>query len=230
MKRLGIITIGQAPRTDLTPDLVPILVGIEIVERGALDDLSNDEISALVISEDDEILTSRLRDGSSAVFGREHILPQIQTAITELETGPQAVDAILLACAGEFPKFEHTTPLLLPDAIMSNVLSALSEDLDTVGLICPLPVQVDFIVNSMSCIKARVIGEASSPYTGTLEDAARAGERLRDRGAQLLVGFCMGYTEEMRAAVHRATGLPVILVRSVSARLAAELLQPTNQL
>lgn len=226
MKRLGIITIGQSPRTDLTPELMPLLNGVELVERGALDDLSNDEIAALVISADDEVLTSRLRDGTSAVFGREHVLPQIQAAITDLESGEGAVDAILLACAGEFPTFVHRTPLLLPDAMMKHMLSALAVDMTTVGLICPLDSQVDFILSSMESIAPRVIGAAASPYTETVEDAARAGQRLAQDGAQLLVGFCMGYTEEMRAAVHAATGLPVVLVRSVSARLASELLQP----
>ena len=229
MKRLGLITIGQAPRTDLTPDLEPLLAGIEIIERGALDHLSNEAIAALVIADGDEILTSRLRDGSSAVFGREHVLPQIQAAITELENHLEhPVDAILLACAGEFPQFDHKTLLLRPDAIMSDVLSALARDLNTVGLICPLPEQVDFIVESMSSIGAKVIGEAASPYTEGIEQSVAAAQRLVNRGAQLLVGFCMGYTEEMRTAVSRATGLPVVLVRSVSARLAAEVLQPAG--
>ena len=227
MKRLGLITIGQAPRTDLTPDIAPLLAGIEIIERGALDHLSNEEIAGLVVADGDEILTSRLRDGSSAVFGREHVLPQIQAAITELENHPEhPVDAILLACAGEFPSFEHKTLFLTPDAIMSGVLTALSRELDTVGLICPLPEQVGFIVESMSSIGAKVIGEAANPYTEGIEQSVAAAQRLMNRGAQLLVGFCMGYTEEMRTAVSRATGLPVVLVRSVSARLAAEILQP----
>ena len=171
MKRLGLVTIGQAPRVDLTPDLEPLLPGIEIIERGALDHLSNEEIAALVIADGDEVLVSRLRDGSSAVFGR---------------------------------------------------------DLHTVGLICPLPEQVDFIVQSMKSVCTQVIGEAASPYTQGLDAAVAAANRLVDRGAQLLVGFCMGYTEEMRGAVQRATGLPVVLVRSVSARLAAEVLQPVD--
>ncbi len=229
MKRLGLVTIGQAPRVDLTPDLEPLLPGIEIIERGALDHLSNEEIAALVIADGDEVLVSRLRDGSSAVFGREHILPQIQAAITELENHPEhPVDAILLACAGEFPQFEHKTLFLRPDAMMEQVLSALSRDLHTVGLICPLPEQVDFIVQSMKSVCTQVIGEAASPYTQGIDAAVAAANRLVDRGAQLLVGFCMGYTEEMRGAVQRATGLPVVLVRSVSARLAAEVLQPVD--
>lgn len=44
---LGCVTIGQAPRVDVVPDLVPVLPGTEIIERGALDELDAAEIAAL---------------------------------------------------------------------------------------------------------------------------------------------------------------------------------------
>lgn len=229
MKRLGLITIGQSPRTDLTPDIQPLLEGIEIIERGALDDLSNEEIAALELAPGDEVLTSRLRDGTSAVFGQGHVIGPMQAAITELENDvDRPVDAVLLACAGEFPTLKHKTPLLRPDRLMRAMLSALSEDAETVGLICPLPEQLSFIINSVGALNAEVIAEAATPYSGRNEQVVVAAQRLAERGAKMLVGFCVGYTEEMREEIRRATGLPVLLVRSVAARVASEILQPVT--
>ena len=43
--QVGTVTIGQAPRVDITPDLKTIIGdGIEIVEAGALDGLTKKDI------------------------------------------------------------------------------------------------------------------------------------------------------------------------------------------
>ena len=64
--RVGLITIGQSPRVDITSDIKDVLGSqIEIVECGALDNLSHEEINALRPSEGEYILVTRLRDGST---------------------------------------------------------------------------------------------------------------------------------------------------------------------
>ena len=47
--------------------------------------------------------------------------------------------------------------------------------------------------------------------------------KLRDRGAELLVMDCIGFTWEMKRRVLKETGLPVVLPRTVAARTLAEL-------
>lgn len=86
MKKLGLITIGQSPRTDVTPDLDPIFgPDIQLCQAGALDGLTAQEIAAFAPEEGDYVLISRLRDGSSAVFAEKHILPRLQQCIYDLE-------------------------------------------------------------------------------------------------------------------------------------------------
>jgi len=47
MKKLGLITIGQSPRTDVTPDLIPIFgPDIQLCQAGALDGMTAQEIAA----------------------------------------------------------------------------------------------------------------------------------------------------------------------------------------
>lgn len=62
---------------------------------------------------------------------------------------------------------------------------------------------------------------ASSPYEElNIEDTAK---ELKAKGVDLLVLDCMGYTEQHKRRVKSATDLPVILSRSIVARVAAEM-------
>ena len=48
MIQIGALTIGQSPRVDVTADIAPILEPeITLLEAGALDGLTADEIAAL---------------------------------------------------------------------------------------------------------------------------------------------------------------------------------------
>ena len=48
MKKVGAITIGQAPRTDILSDVEAILGGeLELVQAGALDGMTPAEVEAL---------------------------------------------------------------------------------------------------------------------------------------------------------------------------------------
>ncbi|MBQ2650084.1 MAG: AroM family protein, partial [Clostridia bacterium] len=70
MTRIGAITVGQAPRVDVTVDVLPIWCDkAELIEAGALDNLTYEEILALTPEHpDDHILVSRLRDGREVTF------------------------------------------------------------------------------------------------------------------------------------------------------------------
>ena len=88
MKKLGLITVGQAPRDDVIIDLLPIFgPEIELIQAGALDGLSLQEISSFAPQDGDYVLVSRLKDGSSAVFAERYIIPRLQECIFKLEKG-----------------------------------------------------------------------------------------------------------------------------------------------
>ena len=115
MKTIGLITIGQSPRTDVTPDLEPIFgPDVKLLQAGALDGLTAQEIAAFAPEEGDYVLISKLRDGTSAVFAEKHILPRLQQCIRELED--QGAELIMFLCTGSFPAFESQVPLVFPCA------------------------------------------------------------------------------------------------------------------
>ena len=63
MKKLGMITIGQAPRADIAPFIEKYLDGrAELIQVGALDGMSKEYIEqSLSPGKGDYVLTSRLR-------------------------------------------------------------------------------------------------------------------------------------------------------------------------
>ena len=57
--KIGAITVGQSPRTDVTGDILPIFQGkIELIERGALDGLTREDIARFAPRGDDYVLVS----------------------------------------------------------------------------------------------------------------------------------------------------------------------------
>ena len=69
MKRIGAITIGQAPRTDILTDIAPILGNdVEFIQVGALDHLSLEDVQALRPNGNGNTLVSRMRDGTAVTL------------------------------------------------------------------------------------------------------------------------------------------------------------------
>ena len=84
--KIGAITIGQAPRTDVTADILHIFDdSLELVQAGGLDGLTKEQIAEFAPGKDDYVLVSRLTDGSSVTFAERHILPRLQDAINRME-------------------------------------------------------------------------------------------------------------------------------------------------
>ena len=103
MKKIGAITIGQAPRTDVMEDLDDILRGdVELIQAGALDLLTLEEVETLRPDGTGNTLVSRMRDGTGVMLQEQKILPLLQQRIHDLEE--QGVSAILIMCTGEFPE------------------------------------------------------------------------------------------------------------------------------
>lgn len=220
MTVLGVVTIGQAPRTDMVPELIDWLPEVEVRERGALDGLTAAEIEALAPVPGDETLTTRMRDGSSVVIGRAGILPRLQDQIDVLEAG--GADVVLIVCTGEFPAFRHSRPLLLAGPLLTAGLSAIAGD-SVLGVICPLAEQEQQSYEKFSHLEQKVKVAWATPYQPGMTAVEEAARSLADDGAEILVLDCMGYTQAHREAAAAAAGRPVVLSRSVVARLTAEL-------
>src|SRR5262245_26395739 len=109
--RIGLITVGQSPRSDVVPDMAAILgADVEILESGALDGLDRAHIATLAPETDDEILVTRLVDGTPVFVGKTKMIPLIEARIAALED--RGVTLNVLLCTGEFPRLAVRRPFL----------------------------------------------------------------------------------------------------------------------
>lgn len=222
--RLGVLTIGQAPRTDLTPEIAPLLPGVSLIEAGVLDGLEYGGILAEGAPKPGEhALTTRLADGRSVVVGEDFVMDRMPQRLAELES---RCDAVLLACTGPFPDLPHRRPLVAPDRVITHMTAGLAPSGSTIGVVSPLPEQQEDTTGKFQrrIPGSGIITTSASPYTSPLEEFTAAGRELRGRGARIIALDCIGYTEDHRRTVAEAAGVPVVLARSAAARFAMEVL------
>lgn len=222
--KLGTLTIGQAPRPDITPILEQHLSATTTcIHAGLLDGLTRADIDRKYAPQPEEaVLITRLLDGSSVVVSKAKVLDLMNQKIASLEA--QDCQVILLLCTGTFEGLSHGGAWLVePDHIVSPAVAALAEDRQ-VGIVVPLQSQVDSEGLKWSALKRPPLYAVASPYAAETDTLAKAACDLRERGARLLVMDCMGFVERHRDVAASASGLPVILSNSLIARLTAELL------
>lgn len=219
MKKIGAITVGQAPRTDLIPEMEPILgKSIEIIQMGGLDGLTKEEIAAFRPLPGDHVLVSRLADKTSVTFGESHVLPRLQTCIHELEK--KEVSLILFLCTGEFPEnFKSHVPLIFPNKLLSGLIPAVGSRFLTV--LTPAREQMDQGMKKWSPHAGQVHMIAVSPYDGP-DEVLKAAKAI-PKETDLILLDCIGYTVEMKERIQALTGKPVILPRTLTARMICEL-------
>lgn len=221
---IGIITIGQSPRPDMVPEMRPHWRQVAVVEAGALDGLDDGRLQTMAAAvptaePDEEILTSRLRDGGSLTFTRRDVLPLVQQRIAELEAA--GVVANLLVCTGSFPPLRHERPLHTAESLLVPGVGALAAGAP-IGVVCPLPAQREGSVAKFAGVAPRVETADADPYGADQSAFTAAAQELTAAGSELLVLDCMGYTEQHRQWIAAASQVPVVLARSVVARLFGE--------
>ncbi|PSL00597.1 protein AroM [Murinocardiopsis flavida] len=221
--RLGIVTIGQAPRTDIVPDLGSAFDGIEPVEHGALDGLDTAAIAALAPEQDEEVLVTRLRDGNPVRLAHHRIRPLVESAVARAEA--DEVAATLVVCTAPLGNLAHTRPVLAADSLLVHAVAGLAQG-RTLGVVCPDPRQQEAALAKWWPHAGVPRTAAADPYGDEAPDAAAdAVCRLADEGADLAVLDCMGYTEATRARASDVGSIPVLLARSVVAALAREMVR-----
>ncbi len=221
MKKLGLITIGQSPRTDVLPDIEPIFGReIELHHAGALDGLTKEEIAAFAPQDGDYVLISRLRDGSHAVFAERCILPRLQACIDRLES--EGVSMILFLCTGAFPGFRSRVPLYFPCRILNGAVPALAPRA-RIAVVTPKAEQLEQTAEKWKGFVEYAEVVVASPYgePSELDDAA---DKVSKLDVDLAVLDCIGYTVEMKRRFRARSGKPVVLSRTIAARTIMELL------
>lgn len=222
MIKIGAITIGQAPRVDVTGDITPILgENIELIQAGGLDGLTREEILKFTPQEGDYVLISRLKDGSNVTFAERFILPRLQMCIENLEK--QDVRLIMFLCTGDFPDtFKSKVPLIFPCKVLNGVVPALTGS-GKISVITPLPDQVKQSENKWKNYVKQVTVTPASPY-GQWDALEKAAHIVKEHDSDLVVMDCIGYNREMKKMVMDISSKNVVLSRTILARSVTEIL------
>lgn len=225
--KIGIITIGQSPRDDVLPDFINVLgYTPAIVQRGLLDDLTGKAIASLApVGALDETLVTRLRDGTEVKLSEKRIIEMLPQAVAHLEN--KGVEIIALFCTGEFPPVSSRVPVLYPSTIVGSIVAALfasTKNRDRrLCIVAPVKEQHDMIAKKWRSAGCALAFETLSPYTSSESEILDCAKRVARLKCDMIVLDCIGYTEKIRATFAEAARVPVILPRSLLARVMAEI-------
>ena len=200
-KILAAITIGQAPRVDITADILPLLPQhVTLREYGALDDFTLEEIEArFAPAEGDEV---------------------VQQKIDQAEA--EGADATILFCTGVFPKFRHKKLFLEPQPLFHAAVQKLADG-DKVGVLVPMEEQIAQGYQFWGKSGVDVEIACASPY-GAFDRVVEAAKAFKGRELAFLCTDCMGYSVAMKRAIEDETGLSVLLPRTLAVRILCEFL------
>lgn len=227
-KIIGMLTIGQTPRDDITPMFREILgPDFEIMEAGALDGLTLEDIKGIDIRPDDYILVSRMSDGTEVKITKRFVIPRIQEKITELEERMSAklVEPFSLLtvvmCTGAFPQFESKGLVVTPQEILKGVLNG-SLKKGKLGVVYPTKEQMPGAHSNFGSDDVETYADATSPYEGSEELEALA-ERLSAQNLDLIFLNCFSFSSDLKKHIAERTGVPTIQSNAVIARMLKEL-------
>ncbi|MFJ5368097.1 AroM family protein [Bosea sp. CER48] len=222
MSKLGTLTIGQAPRADITPILDAVLdAGLARRHAGVLDGLSRPDIERdFATVPGQPVLITKLLDGSSVVIDRARTEKAAQRKLSMLEA--EGCSTILMLCTGHFESLHtESARLVEPDRILPPAVAALTQGAQ-LGVIVPLAEQISSEAGKWNPLGRPPLYAAASPYGGNGASVLQAARELAGRGADILLMDCMGFVESHRREA-AAAGLPVILSNSLVAKLVSEI-------
>ena len=219
---IGAVTIGQAPRVDVTPDVLPLLgESFDLVQAGALDDVT--DFAAIAPEPGDYTLVSRLRDGRSVPMAERKIIPNVQAAIDRVEA--QGASSIMMWCTGEFPiPLRANVPVVYPSRLLARTVDAIKPK--RLVVIIPDEAQIEQARIQWLNTVDDVLVFAANPYDAPdALDAAldKAAGAAREAQADLAVLDCIGFSSRGKQRFRKRSGIPTILPRTLLARVVQEL-------
>lgn len=223
MSRLGLLTIGQSPRADITTELRPYLSeSVTIIEAGVLNGMTCEQVKkGLSPSEGDIVYVSRMADGTQVTLSKSKIIPLMQKKIDKLVN--EGAELIAILCSGEFPDFKSKVPLIYPDKILKGCVQSISYA-GIVGVLIPLREQVACAKEKWGSYFRDLEVAPISPYTSTEDEFLGIGYEFKKMNIRLIIMDCIGYTLKQRYIVKRQTGSFIISTRTLVAKALAELL------
>ena len=216
---LGTITIGQAPRPDITPIIdAHVPAGVAQKHVGVLDGMTAEQIAARYAPRPRERrFITRLLDGSAVELDAAAAETGVQQKLHALEDAGCTV--ILVLCTGVFRGLRTRRAWLIePDRLLPGLVAGLAGS-RRVGVVMPLSAPIDGERRKWSTLQIPPTFAVASPYAAGDDQVSTAARDVQRAGANLVVLDCFGFTAQHRDAATQASGLPVLLSSELMARV-----------
>lgn len=212
LHRIAFITIGQAPRDDVVPEILGMIERPLLCDQfGALDNASAEEIARHAPAPGEESLYTRLASGDHVIVSSSFVEGRLDEVVRR--TDDAGYDLIAIITTGVFRPFGARTPLINGQHVVDAWIESLVMDDSRIGIIYPLKRQIaerDLRGHATTIRNPRA--QASSGESRSLEEAA-----AQLKGCDLVLMHSVGYTEAMAQQVAGLTMAPVVTARRVIA-------------
>lgn len=215
---IGLVALGHSPRKDHEDVYAAIAPGIERKLVGGLDSLSPDQARALEDKSGISPLVCLLSDKTTVEIPLPVLFPYLKQQVERLAEDGAALAVVL--CSGGFPRFDCAIPVVLPGMVVPAIVAGLYPE-KQIGLIVPNEAQVSAALAHWKSRGVEAVSAVVSPYEGKGFEAA--GEKFRAVKTDVVAIDCMGFTNEHRNRLRNLCGCPVLLPKTLTARVALEM-------
>ena len=215
---IGLVVLGHTPRPDHEAVYEAIAPGTPRLIAGGLDGFTPDQARALHDQCGESPLVCLLSDRTTVEIPLPVLFPYLKKRVEELaEAG--ATSAVIL-CSGGFPEFDCSIPVILPGRIVPAVVAGLYPG-KRIGLVVPNAAQMNAAQAHWRSMGVETMATVIAPYQG---QGIEAGAKFFASNKVDLVAIdCMGFTEEDRDQLKALCGCPVLLPKTLVARVALEM-------
>lgn len=217
---IGLVVLGHTPRPDHEAVYASIAPGVPLAVAGGLDGLTPDQARTLHDPNGESPLVCLLSDGTTVEIPLRVLFPRLNAKVEELAA--QGATSAVVLCSGGFPEFDCSIPVILPGRIIPAVVAGLYPG-KKIGLVVPNSAQMNAAQTHWRSMGVETVATVISPYQGQGFEAA--GELFSSLGLELVAIDCMGFTEEQRDRLKAMCGCPVLLPKTLVARVALEMEQ-----
>ena len=213
--RIGALTIGQSPRSDLIASISQILPDVNIYQAGALDRLTESDLR--VAGPSQYPLTTELKGGTAVTVEEHFLAPRLQEALDRLEE--EEIQMTILLCSAPFESLSGRKPLLKPFHLCLSLLRSLG--ISDLGVVAQNEEQHDALSRKWSDQ-----GMACSVWSPTsLENPdsllAAFEEWVQENEPELVLIDFYGFPGQVSTSLQRRVDFPFIDIERLSISVMA---------